>query len=85
MDAATKAAQAEARSKTKTPAGKTPAKIDATPATVAAQPTKPAEPAPAKHASLFDVSVPAAEEAESAGDEGYTPEPEESEELDEAA
>jgi len=85
MDAATKAAQAEARSKAKTPASKTPAKVEAAPAAVATQPTEPVKPAPAKTVSLFDVPAPAADEDLSAGDEGYTSEPEESEDLDEAA
>ena len=85
MDAATKAAQAEARAKAKTPAGKTPAKAESAPATAAALPTKSAEPAPAKPSSLFDAPAPAENEDDSTAGEGYTAEPEESDELDEAA
>ena len=85
MDAATKAAQAEARAKARTPVSKTPVKVEAAPATIAAQPTKPAEPAPAKPTSLFDAPAPAENEDDSAADAGYTAEPEENEELDEAA
>ena len=85
MDAATKAAQAEARSKARTPISKTPAKVEAAPANAVAQPTKPAEPAPTKPSSLFDVPAPAENEDDFPSDEGFTAEPEESEELDEAA
>ena len=85
MDAATKTAQAEARAKSKTPTSKTPAKVEPAPATVVAQPTEPAKPAPAKPASLFDLPAPVEDEDDSTSDEGYTGEPEESEELDEAA
>jgi PRTRC genetic system protein E len=65
MDAATKAAQAEARAKSKTP--------------------ELAKPVPAKPASLFDVPAPVDDEDDPTSDEGFTSEPEESEELDEAA
>jgi PRTRC genetic system protein E len=85
MDAATKAAQAEARAKSKTPASKTPVKVEPAPAAVAAQSPEPAKPIPAKPASLFDVPAPVDDEDGPTGDEGYTAEPEESEELDEAA
>ena len=85
MDAATKTAQAEARAKAKTPASKTPAKGEPTPAAVAAQSPEPAKPVPAKPASLFDVPAPVDDEDDPTSDEGYTSEPEESEELDEAA
>ncbi len=85
MDAATKAAQAEARAKAKSPASKTPTKAEAAPAAVAVQPTKPAEPAPAKPTSLFDAPAPTENEDDSIDGEGYTSEPEESDELDEAA
>jgi PRTRC genetic system protein E len=78
MDAATKTAQAEARAKAKTPASKTPVKVEAAPAAVVAQSPEPAKPAPVKPASLFDAPTPTE-------DEGYTAEPEESEELEEAA
>jgi PRTRC genetic system protein E len=85
MDAATKAAQAEARAKAKTPTSKSPAKVEAASAAVAVQPLKPAEPAPAKPTSLFDAPEPAESEDDSIDGEGYTSEPEESDELDEAA
>ena len=85
MDAATKTAQAEARAKSKTPTNKTPAKGDPTPAAVAAQLPAPAKPVPAKPASLFDVPAPVEDENDPTSDEGFTSEPEESEELDEAA
>ena len=84
MDAATKAVQAEARSKAKTPASKTPAKGEPTSAAVSAQSPEPAKPVPAKPASLFDVLAHVDAEDDSTS-EGYTSEPEESEELDEAA
>ena len=85
MDAATKTAQAEARAKAKTPASKTPVKVEPAPSAVAAQSPEPAKPAPAKPASLFDVPAPVEDEDDSTNDEGYTSEPEESDELDEAA
>ena len=83
MDAATKAAQAEARAKARIPASKTPAKVETAPANAVAQPTKPAEPALAKSTSLFDAPAPADNEDEPSAHGGYTPE--ESDELDEAA
>jgi PRTRC genetic system protein E len=85
MDAATKAAQAEARAKAKTPTGKAPAKIESAPIAVAAQSPEPAKSAPIKPASLFDAPAPTEDEDDPIGGEGYTSEPEESEELDEAA
>jgi len=85
MDAAAKTAQAEARAKAKTPASKTPVKVEPAPSAVAAQSPEPAKPAPAKPASLFDVPAPVEDEDDSTNDEGYTSEPEESDELDEAA
>jgi PRTRC genetic system protein E len=84
MDAATKAAQAEARAKTKRTPNRTPAKVDAPPATAVVQTAEPAKPASAKPASLFDTPAPADDEEDSTS-EGYTSEPEESEELDDAA
>ena len=84
MDAATKAAQAEARAKSKTPTSKTPVKVESAPAAAAAQSPEPAKPVPAKPASLFDVPAPVKDEDDSDADEGFTGEPEESEELDEA-
>ena len=85
MDAATKTAQAEARAKSKTPTSKTPVKVEPAPAAVAAQSPEPAKPVPAKPASLFDVPAPFDDEDDPTSDEGFTSEPEESEELDEAA
>ncbi|MGD0670408.1 MAG: PRTRC system protein E [Bryobacteraceae bacterium] len=85
MDAATKAAQAEARAKSKTTPNRTPTKVDTAPATTVVQTTEPAKPAPTKPASLFDVPAPVDDEDDPTSDEGYTSEPEESEELDEAA
>jgi PRTRC genetic system protein E len=85
MDAATKAAQAEVRAKAKTPASKTPAKVESAAATIVAQPTEPAKPVPTKPASLFDTPAPTEDGDDSIADEGYAAEPEESEELDEAA
>jgi PRTRC genetic system protein E len=85
MDAASKAAQAEARAKAKTPSSKTPVKAEPAPAAAAAQSPEPAKSAPAKPASLFDAPAPAEDADDSIADESYTVEPEESEELDEAA
>jgi len=79
MDAATKAAQAEARAKSKTPTSKTPVKVEPAQAAAVAQSSEPAKPVPAKTASLFDVPAPVEDE------DDPTSEPEESEELDEAA
>ena len=79
MDTATKAAQAEARAKAKTPASKTPVKVEPAQAAAVAQSSEPAKPVPAKTASLFDVPAPVEDE------DDPTSEPEESEELDEAA
>jgi PRTRC genetic system protein E len=85
MDAATKAVQAEARAKSKTTPTRTPTKADTAPATTVVQTTEPAKPAPAKPASLFDLPAPVEDEDDPASDEGFTSDPEESEELDEAA
>jgi hypothetical protein len=60
-------------------------KVEPAPSAVAAQSPEPAKPAPAKPASLFDVPAPVEDEDDSTNDEGYTSEPEESDELDEAA
>jgi PRTRC genetic system protein E len=54
MDAAGKAAQAEARSKAKTSGKKEPLKLETTAATVPAKPAQPAREEPAKPAGLFD-------------------------------
>ena len=85
MDAATKAAQVEARAKSKTTPNRTPTKVDTAPATTVVQTTEPAKPAPAKPASLFDLPAPVEDEDDPTSDEGFNSEPEESEELDEAA
>jgi len=85
MDTATKAAQAEARAKAKTPTSKTPTKAESIPPTAVTQTPEPAKPAPAKSASLFDAPASAEDEDDTTGNEGYTAEPEESYELDEAA
>jgi PRTRC genetic system protein E len=90
MDAATKAAQADARSKVKTQVAKPSAKAEASPAAAVTKPIEPVRPAPAKPASLFDLPVshtpaPVEDGEEPADDEGYTADPEESENLDEAA
>jgi PRTRC genetic system protein E len=85
MDAATKAAQAEARAKTKTMPNRAPAKVNVPPATAIVQTAEPAKPAPVEPASLFDTPAPVEDEDDPTSDEGYTSEPEESEELDEAA
>ncbi len=85
MDAATKTAQAEARAKSKTPTSKTPVKVEPAQAAVVAQSPEPAKPIPAKTASLFDVPEPVEDEDDPTRDEGYTSEPEGSDELDEAA
>jgi hypothetical protein len=85
MDAATKTAQAEARAKSKTTPNRTPTKVDTAPATTVVQTAEPAKPAPAKPASLFDLPAPVEDEDDPTSDEGFTSEPEESEELDEAA
>lgn len=91
MDAATKTAQAEARSKTKTAVNRAPARGEISPvAAAAAQSDEAVKPVPSKPASLFDPpasdSLAAAEdEDDSAGGEEYTSDPDESEELDDAA
>jgi PRTRC genetic system protein E len=84
MDAATKAAQAQARAKAKASTSRTPARVESTPATTITQTPEPTKSAPAKPASLFDTPAPA-EDDDSNTDEGYTAEPEESDELEEAA
>ena len=90
MDAASKTAQAEARAKSKTPAKTAPTNSEVTQYAPTAKPT---EPAPEKPASLFDMPTPAATAtvtpAESDEDPGFAEiddeEPEEIEELDDAA
>ena len=88
MDAATKTAQAEARSKAKMAVNRTPAKVEISPAVAPAQSAEPEKPAPSKPASLFDPpalysSVPI--EDDSIGRGEYTSDPDESDELDDAA
>jgi PRTRC genetic system protein E len=94
MDAASKAAQAEARAKSKTPTKATPAKAEVTQNVPAAKPAEPEKLALQKPASLFDMPTPATiptiAPAESEDDPGFAEidddeEPEESEELDDAA
>ena len=60
MDAASKAAQTEARAKSKTATKSVPAKTEVTQNAPSAKPTEPAKPAPQKPASLFDMPTPAA-------------------------
>jgi len=87
MDAATKTAQAEARSKAKTAVNRTP-KAEISPAVAPAQSTVPVMPAPSKPASLFDPPASyssAPVEDDSTGGEEYTSDPDDSEELDDAA
>jgi len=85
MDAATKAAQAEARSKAKTPISKTPTKVELAPTAAVAQAPEPTKPVSARPGSLFEASATDAREDDSNADADYTSEPEESDELDEAA
>jgi PRTRC genetic system protein E len=92
MDAATKTAQAEARAKSKTATRSVPAKTEVAQNAPSA---KPAEPAPQKSGSLFDMppapaTEPTAAPAEPEDDPGFAEidddEPiEEAEELDDAA
>ena len=95
MDAASKAAQAEARTKSKTATRSVPAKTEVTQNAPSAQPAEPAKPAPQKPASLFDMppapaTTPTAAPNEPEDDTGFAEidddEPiEEVEELDDAA
>ena len=94
MDAASKAAQAEARAKSKSIVKATPPKTEVTQYAPAAKQAEPEKPAPQKPASLFDVptsaATPSAAPAESEEDFGFAEidddEPiEQIEELDEAA
>ena len=95
MDAATKAAQAEARAKSKTATRSVPAKTEVLQDAPAAKPVEPVKPAPQKSASLFDMplapaTTPTATPAEPEDDPGFAEidddEPiEEFEELDDAA
>jgi PRTRC genetic system protein E len=95
MDAASKAAQAEARAKSKTTAKPLPPKTETTQPVATAKPPEPVKPAPPKTASLFDLPTPeptlTAEPAESEGDDEPFVENEDdetvenAEELDDAA
>jgi hypothetical protein len=94
MDAASKAAQAEARAKSNTPAKTAPPNTRVTQSATAAKPAEPVKPAPQKPASLFDMPTPMATTsvtpAESDEDPGFAEindddELEESEVLDDAA
>jgi PRTRC genetic system protein E len=60
MDAASKAAQAEARAKSKTTARQLPPKTENAPPAATAKPAEPVKPAPLMTASLFDLPAPAA-------------------------
>ena len=60
MDAATKAAQAEARAKSKTPIKAAPQKTEVTQNAPVTKPAETAKPAPQKPASLFDMPTPEA-------------------------
>lgn len=92
MDAASKAAQAEARAKSKTSGKKEPPKAESTQSTATAKPIEPVKLVPPKTASLFDVPVSAptttVTPAELDEDHGFSQiddEPKVSDELDEAA
>jgi len=94
MDAASKAAQADARAKTKTTTKPAPAKPESTQPAASIKPAEPAKPAPQKPASLFDMPTPATTATvtpiESDEDPGFAEidddEPlEDPEELDDAA
>jgi len=94
MDAASKAAQAEARTKSKMPSKTAPPNTEVTHYAPTAKPAEPAKPAPQKLASLFDMPTPTATPtttpAEPEDDLGFVEidddEPiEQTEELDEAA
>jgi hypothetical protein len=94
MDAASKAAQAEARAKSKMPTRIAPSKPAIIQAVATAKPAEPVKPAPQKPASFFDMqtltTTPAAAPAEPEEDPGFAEidddEPiEEGEEVDDAA
>jgi PRTRC genetic system protein E len=94
MDAASKFAQAEARAKAKTPTKTSPPNTEVTQYAPISKPAEPAKTAFQKPASLFDMSAPVATPttapAEPEDDPGFAEidddeEPEESEELDDAA
>jgi PRTRC genetic system protein E len=93
MDAVSKAAQAEVRAKAKTPAKTAPPNTEVTQYAPTAKPAEPAKPAPRKPTSLFDMPAPAAAPTtaptEPEDDTGFAEidddDPEEFEELDDAA
>ena len=93
MDAASKAAQAEARAKSKTTTKLVPPKTESAQPAATAKPAEPVKPAFQKPAGLFDVPTPVttapvalAESEEDAGFLEIDDEPvEESEELEDAA
>ena len=93
MDAAEKTAQAEARGRSKTATKSVPAKTEVTQNAPSAKPVEPAKPAPHKPASLFDMPTPAAAPTtaptEPEDDPGFAEidddDPEEFEDLDNAA
>jgi PRTRC genetic system protein E len=93
MEAASKVAQAEARTKAKTPAKTAPPNTEVTQYASTAKPAEPVKPAPQKPASLFDLPTPAAAPitapTEPEDDPGFAEidddDPEEFEELDDAA
>ena len=60
MDAASKAAQADARAKSKTTTRPVLQKTETTPSTATAKPAEPVKPEPLKPAGLFDVAAPVA-------------------------
>jgi PRTRC genetic system protein E len=95
MDAASKAAQAEARAKSKATAKPVAPKTETTQPAATVKPTEPVKPAPLKTASLFDLPTPAATPTTAADDSEEDDEPfveieddepvEDAEELDDAA
>jgi PRTRC genetic system protein E len=95
MDAASKAAQAEARAKSKTTAKPAVPKTEGTQPAATAKPPEPVKPAPPKTASLFDQPAPAATPAATPAESEEDDEPfmeidddepvEDAEELDDAA
>jgi PRTRC genetic system protein E len=90
MDAASKAALAEARAKSKTPAKTAQPNAEVTQNAPTARPAEPVKPAPQKPASLFDLPAPETTTrvtpAESDDDPGFAEiDDDEPEELDDAA
>jgi PRTRC genetic system protein E len=95
MDAASKAAQAEARAKSKTTAKPVPPKTENIQPAATVKPAEPVKPAPLKTASLFDLPAPAATPTATPAESEEDSEPfveieddepmEDAEELDDAA